>query len=133
MVVGVADTHTIVWCLFQYDLLSFRCRTFLEKAAAEQNRIAVATISLVEIVYLIEKRRLKPEIYPAVRIALADPGQIFTEAVLSVSVADALGEVSRSEIPDMPDRIIAATALQLKVPVISRDGRIRSSALQTIW
>ena len=33
----------------------------------------------------------------------------------------------------MPDRIIAATAVYFKVPVISRDRRIRSANLQTVW
>lgn len=32
-----------------------------------------------------------------------------------------LRQVYRSQIPDLPDRIIAATALYLNVPVISRD------------
>jgi hypothetical protein len=35
--------------------------------------------------------------------------------------------------PDMPDRLIAATAASLAVLVISRDGSIRSSAVETIW
>jgi predicted nucleic acid-binding protein len=42
-------------------------------------------------------------------------------------------QVARSEVPDMPDRIISATAIYLKVPVISRDRRIRSANLNTIW
>jgi PIN domain nuclease of toxin-antitoxin system len=33
----------------------------------------------------------------------------------------------------MPDRVIAATALSLAVPVISRDGKIRDSQIETIW
>ncbi len=33
----------------------------------------------------------------------------------------------------MPDRIVAATAVYLGVPVISRDGRIRAANLQTVW
>jgi PIN domain nuclease of toxin-antitoxin system len=48
-------------------------------------------------------------------------------------VADALEAVSRSEIPDLPDRIVAATASALHVPLISRDGKIRASQIQTIW
>ena len=36
-------------------------------------------------------------------------------------------EVSREEIPDLPDRVVAA--LLLGVPVSSRDGRIRSSSV----
>jgi predicted nucleic acid-binding protein len=42
-------------------------------------------------------------------------------------------KVSRTDVPDMPDRIVAATALHFGVPVISRDGRIRSSAVKTVW
>jgi PIN domain nuclease of toxin-antitoxin system len=48
-------------------------------------------------------------------------------------VADALEFVNRSEVPDLPDRIVAATALALRVPLISRDARIRASQVQTIW
>ena len=39
----------------------------------------------------------------------------------------------RQDVPDMPDRIIAATALHLGVPLISRDGKIKASAVPTIW
>jgi len=37
--------------------------------------------------------------------------------------------VSREQIPDLPDRVIAATALLHGVPVLTRDHRIRSSIL----
>jgi PIN domain nuclease of toxin-antitoxin system len=48
-------------------------------------------------------------------------------------VADAIEFVSRDEVPDLPDRIVAATAAALRVPLISRDGKIRASEVQTIW
>jgi PIN domain nuclease of toxin-antitoxin system len=41
--------------------------------------------------------------------------------------------VDREQVPDMPDRIIAATGLHLSVPVISRDGKISTSEIRTIW
>ncbi len=41
--------------------------------------------------------------------------------------------VMRAEVPDLPDRIIAATALHLEVPVISRDRKIQASSLETVW
>lgn len=41
--------------------------------------------------------------------------------------------VPRADVPDMPDRIVAATAVYFGVPVISRDARIRASNVQTIW
>jgi PIN domain nuclease of toxin-antitoxin system len=33
----------------------------------------------------------------------------------------------------MPDRIIAATALHLSVPLITRDRKIHASSIETIW
>lgn len=41
--------------------------------------------------------------------------------------------VDRRQVPDLPDRVIAATALHLSVPLISRDGKIRASGVATIW
>ena len=41
--------------------------------------------------------------------------------------------VPRDQVPDMPDRMIAATARLYAVPLISRDRKIRLSGLQTIW
>ncbi|MEG4940341.1 PIN domain-containing protein [Microcoleus sp. F4-D5] len=49
------------------------------------------------------------------------------------NIALSLKQVDRSQIPDLPDRIIAATALYLNVPVISRDRRIQLSSIDTIW
>ena len=42
-------------------------------------------------------------------------------------------QVPRAEVPDMPDRMIAATAVYFNVPVISRDRRIRAATLKTVW
>jgi PIN domain nuclease of toxin-antitoxin system len=42
-------------------------------------------------------------------------------------------QVPRSEVPDLPDRIVAATGVYLGVPVISRDRMIRAASLKTIW
>ncbi len=41
--------------------------------------------------------------------------------------------IPRTVVPDMPDRIVAATGVYFGVPVFSRDGRIRASIVQTIW
>jgi hypothetical protein len=54
-------------------------------------------------------------------------------APLDRSVADAFAFVSRSDVPDLPDRIVTATAVALGVPPISRAGKIRASQVQTIW
>jgi predicted nucleic acid-binding protein len=52
---------------------------------------------------------------------------------LGRGVAEAVRDVPRDAVPDMPDRIIAASALFLGLPLVTRDQKIRSSQVQTIW
>jgi PIN domain nuclease of toxin-antitoxin system len=59
--------------------------------------------------------------------------QAFSEIPVTLAIARTLTSVDVAKIPDMPDRIIAATAVHLKLPIISRDGKIRLSGLQTVW
>lgn len=63
----------------------------------------------------------------------ADPEHVFTEAVFTAAIVQAMRQVSRAEVPDMPDRIVAATAVYFDVVVISRDRRIRAASLKTVW
>lgn len=53
-------------------------------------------------------------------------------ANLTSEVVVALQSVSRTDVPDMPDRIIAATAVALGLPLISRDHKIQASNVTTI-
>jgi len=133
MIVGVADTHTALWYLYKNPRLSVTARTFMDDAAQAGHGIALSPISLAEIVYLVEKNRLPVSAYDDLKAALADPGNVIEEAPFTADVVEALRQVPRAQVPDMPDRIVAATAVYLGVPVISRDGRIQSSNIQTIW
>src|ERR1051326_5614308 len=103
------------------------------RRGAAGRRIIVSSISLAEIVYLIEKNRLPATAYTDLRLALVDPAHVFKEAPFTVEIVEAMRQVPRHEVPDMPDRIVAAIAAHFGVPVISRDGRIRSSRIQTVW
>ena len=133
MIVGVADTHTALWYLHKNPRLSVTARTFMDDAAQAGHDIALSPISLAEIVYLVEKNRLPVSAYEDLKAALADPEYVIEEAPFTADVVEALRQVPRAEVSDMPDRIVAATAVYLRVPVISRDGRIRSSNIQTVW
>jgi len=48
-------------------------------------------------------------------------------------VVDAVARFDREGVPDMPDRITAATALHLGLPLVTRDSKIRASDIETIW
>jgi predicted nucleic acid-binding protein len=91
------------------------------------------TYCLVEVTYLVEKGRVASAAMKLLRTAV-DLGTFgFAIAVLDLAVADALPRIPRDQVPDLPDRVIAATALTPGLPLVTRDGKIRSSGIQTIW
>jgi len=133
MIAGVADTHTALWHVFDDKRLSVAASNFIDQAAVARHTIAVSAVSLAEIIYLIEKQRLPSSAYTDLRNALADPEHVLKEAPFTAEIVDAMREVPRAEVPDLPDRIVAATGVYFRVPVISRDSRIRAANLQTVW
>ena len=133
MVKGIADTHTVIWYVTPDERLSERAKTFIDVATSGGVKIGISSISLVEIVYLIEKGKIPAESFTKLVRVLDDPLGAFVEIPLNLSIARTLSYVSSAQIPDMPDRIIAATAVNLGVPLISRDARIQASSVQTIW
>jgi PIN domain nuclease of toxin-antitoxin system len=129
----VVDTHTIVWYLSSDHRLSANAAVALDSATAAGERIHVPSICLVELTYLVEKGRLPIEARDRLIHALDDPTAPCLLAPLDRTVADALELVSRLEVPDLPDRIVAATAVALRAPLISRDWKIRASQVHTLW
>jgi PIN domain nuclease of toxin-antitoxin system len=109
MIAGVADTHTALWYLFDDARLSETAGAFIDKAAASHQKIAISSISLAEVVYLIEKNRLPSSAYDELMEALIDPDHVFMEAIFNAAIVQAMRSVSRVEVPEMPDRIVAAT------------------------
>jgi len=108
-------------------------RIFVD-ADAGQDRIVVPGTSLVEFVYLIERGRMDVEPYEELLRRLDAPEPSYALASLDQGTARAVSRVPRPAVPDMPDRIIVATALQLGLPLITRDGAIhRSAVVPVIW
>ncbi len=83
--------------------------------------------------YLIEKGRIAVETFSLLTSVLANRGALFREIPLDLQVARALSRIDATTVPDMPDRIIAATALHIGVPIVSRDSKIRLADVQAIW
>lgn len=129
----VADTHTIVWYLSKDFRLSLAAHEALTMATTAGNLIHIPSICLVELTYLAEKGRLPSAAREALIEVLDDPAGPCTLVPLDRLVAEALQRIQRTEVPDLPDRIVAATALALQVPLISRDRKIRAPQVQTIW
>ncbi len=97
------------------------------------DQIAIASITLAEIIYLVEKGRIDSLSFERVVAALGDENSTLVEIPFERTIAQAMRQIEREQVPDLPDRIVAATALFLGVPVVSKDSKIRSSIVTTIW
>lgn len=130
----LADTHASVWYLFAAPELSATARNFMDAAAAAGGFIFVPTISVVEIIYLTEKGKLLPQTLARLIQVVNLPNSSFSFAELDSAAAQNLSKIPRSTVPDMPDRIIAATALHLNLPLVTKDHKIQAvQNVQTIW
>jgi len=132
MLRAAADTHTVIWYIYDDARLSTTARTWIESVAEAGDQIAVSTITLVEMVYLVEKERIDAAALTRLIAELDAADGVLVEVPLDRHVVQAMCHMKRSEVPDMPDRIIAATALYLDIPIISRDRKIQTSGLATI-
>jgi PIN domain nuclease of toxin-antitoxin system len=129
----VADTHAIIWYLADDPRLSPSAAGALDRASASGDPILIPSITLVELTYLVEKGRLPAAARHRLVEALADADGPYQLAPLDGEVAEAVQRIDRAAVPDLPDRVIAATALAWNAPLVSRDAKIQAAQLQTIW
>ena len=133
MIAAIADTHAAIWYLFSDPRLGRAASAFIDAAIVNGDHIGLSAIGLAEMVYLIEKNRIPAHALDDVLAAIADPKAVLQQVPLDDRIVVKMRDVSRQDIPDLPDRIIAASAQFYAVPLLSRDARIRSSIIQTIW
>lgn len=130
---AVADTHALLWYLYNDPRLSAPALALMDSIDQSGDQIAINAITLAEMVYLIEKSKIPATSFERVVTKLSEPNSSLVEIAFDRVVADMMRRIDRSQVPDFPDRIIATTALYLGVPLISRDRKIQSSIVATIW
>jgi PIN domain nuclease of toxin-antitoxin system len=133
MIEAVADTHAALWLLTNDPRLSTVAKDTFLAIAGRGNQVGLSAITFAEMVYLVEKHRIGATQFSDLAQRAETVGAFLTVVSIDLAVSRSMTRVSAAEVPDMPDRIIAATAIMLGVPLISRDSKIRASAIQTIW
>jgi len=130
---AVLDTHAAIWYLLDAKSLSDKVFSLIDAAAASGLPAYISAVTLVEVVYLVERGRIVANAFERFAQELGKESPAFKVVPLDRDIAGKLRTVSREAVPDMPDRIIAATALHLNLPLITRDRRLQAAGLKTIW
>ena len=132
-VLAVTDTHSLLWHANQrFPKLGPRARVHFERTERREAAVYVPTFVLAEVGELVHLGRVQ----------LPRPFEEWLDDLLGSKVyipADLTADVVRSAqnlfaIPERGDRLIAATAVALGLPLITRDGEIASCAqVEQLW
>lgn len=131
----VADTHTIIiWYFLNPNKLSPDAANALTAASSNGSSIYISAITIIEIIYLVEKNKIPEIALEKLLNALRDPNTNLEIAPIDLIVAQSLAKIPRTTVAEVGDRIIAATALRLDLPLITKDSKIRLlENVKTIW
>jgi PIN domain nuclease of toxin-antitoxin system len=133
MAAVVSDNHALVWYIVEPEKLSPDASAAFDQAVAACDPIYFPSIAIVEITYLVEKGRLPETVLQRLSEALSRPDAVLVPVPLDLEVARTVRQIPRQEVLEMPDRIVAATALYLQLVLVTRDLAIRASGITTIW
>ena len=126
----VLDTHAVIWYFLGSSQLSVTSLQAIRNSVNNGKRLYV---SIVEMVYLTERGRIPREALQKLDAAVKNSNSGVVVAPLDAVIAETVQKIPRDIVPDMPDRIIAATAVHLDVPCVTRDSQIKLAGLKSIW
>ena len=130
----VADTQSVLWYLAKSPDLSAKARDAMRGAIAGGGKIHVSAITIVELVYLTERGKVPMAALEKLDARLRDVTSPFRLAPIDHQVARTTAQIPRDDVPDMPDRIVAATAVAMGIPLVTSDTKLRKTpAVETIW
>ena len=127
----LADTVAIIRFVSKSGSIGARALTILKDADSASTAIIISVMSLVEVLYLSEKSRVKLKLSDLMnRIKNHNNYRIID---LDTNILQTAEKISSKNL-ELHDRLIVATAVYLKVPILTSDKIIRESKLtETIW
>lgn len=129
----VTDTHALVWYLTDDARLSSSARVAFTQADDGMSTIWIPGIVLVEIIYLVERARFPQVLVTQVLERVDPPRDNYALVPLDSGVIRTLQTIDRALVPEMPDRIVAASAKYLGLPLLSKDAVFSKAGLEVVW
>lgn len=125
----VADTVTIIRHFANTGRIGKKAKIILEDTEKGEHHVFISVISLMEIMYLSQKHRIK--------ISLDETLEIINRS-LNYSTVDLTPEIVKlaesSACPELHDKLILVTARYLGIPLLTKDKQIQElKEIETIW
>ena len=119
----VTDTQALVKFMMGQKVINEKSHQAFLSADRGESTIIIPAVVLMEVLYLFEKNRIKIDLIQTEDLLTSKNYQF---EPLSLEILKTASEIS--DIPELHDRIIAATARYLGIPLITNDPEIRSSS-----
>jgi PIN domain nuclease of toxin-antitoxin system len=129
----VTDTHNLIWHLAQPRKLSTEVRLIFQKADQGQAQILVPSIVLIEMIFIGDRQRIPTSLVNRLFKIDEAVGSAYQIVPLSKAVAVTARDFGPAVIPELADRIIAATARYLDLPLLTSDTTIIESGMVRIY
>ncbi len=122
------DTHVLAWSLIAPEVLGAKVRSILESGTV----VYVPPCAFHEITLKVRKGKWDAMARHAERLDALSMAQGFREAPYTARMAMKAGSMDWAH-PDPFDRMIAATALEMALPLISKDGAFDDLTNMPAW
>lgn len=129
---ALIDTHVLLWMLD--GSLPRRSETAARRLAdaVAAHRVFVSIGSFLDMRYLVDSERLPEDVLREAEEVVQH--EAFAVVSFDLAVHHAMREVTREQVPDPFDRIIAATALLADLPLLTADARIQDAlGERAVW
>jgi predicted nucleic acid-binding protein len=117
------DTQAIVRFMENKPASSIDIQNILEAADRGECHIFIPVIVLMEILYLFEKRRITKSIFDIE--SLLSESTNYTVLPLTLDILKTASKIA--DVPELHDRLIAATAAHLNIPLLTNDPDLIAS------
>ena len=129
----MADTHIAIWLVTSSPRLSTRAREAVRQTIAAGFPVLLSAVSVAELIYLVEKGRISATIVGVILDAVHREQYGLKVVPFDQTMAEAMRKVPRDIVPDLPDRMIAATSVALGLPLLTADAKIHQAGIPVIW
>ena len=126
----VADTHGFIWFLTDDKRLGKKAKEIFERADEGKVIIIIPTIVLAELVFICQKKNAAVKFKDVMDKINESSNYIYYN--LDIKIISEIANLT--QIPEMHDRIITATAKLNRAVLITKDPDIvEAGIIETIW